>query len=180
MASPTPSSPACLFLSLISLQLLKCPRQILSSGQRWPPPSQGSRPAGWAAGTGNGRDRRFPPFPVLNHFLSDRARSLQKVLLLGPRDTGWALVCCSPVSCSSRHCREQVERGGRPWHPWGFPGGSDGKESACNSGEPGSIPGSGRFSEEGNVATSILACRIPWKKEPGRLQSMGSQRVGHD
>ena len=28
--------------------------------------------------------------------------------------------------------------------------------------------------------SSILAWRIPWKKEPGRLQSMGSQRVGHD
>ena len=26
----------------------------------------------------------------------------------------------------------------------------------------------------------ILAFRIPWIKEPGRLQSMGSQRVGHD
>ena len=28
--------------------------------------------------------------------------------------------------------------------------------------------------------SSILAWRIPWTKEPGRLQSMGSQRVGHD
>ena len=27
---------------------------------------------------------------------------------------------------------------------------------------------------------SILAWRIPWTKEPGRLQSMGSYRVGHD
>ena len=35
--------------------------------------------------------------------------------------------------------------------------------------------------EEG-VAThsSILAWRIPWTEEPGGLQSMGSQRVGHD
>ena len=32
----------------------------------------------------------------------------------------------------------------------GFPGGSDGKESASNGGDPGSIPGSGRFPEEGN------------------------------
>ena len=30
-----------------------------------------------------------------------------------------------------------------------FPGGSDGKESACNAGEPGSIPGSGRSAGEG-------------------------------
>ena len=28
--------------------------------------------------------------------------------------------------------------------------------------------------------SSILAWKIPWMKEPGRLQSMGSQRVGHD
>ena len=28
--------------------------------------------------------------------------------------------------------------------------------------------------------SSILAWRIPWTEEPGRLQSMGLQRVGHD
>ena len=28
--------------------------------------------------------------------------------------------------------------------------------------------------------SSILAWRIPWIEEPGRLQSMGLQRVGHD
>ena len=35
---------------------------------------------------------------------------------------------------------------------------------------------------EKEVAThsSILAWKIPWMVEPGRLQSMGSQRVGHD
>ena len=34
---------------------------------------------------------------------------------------------------------------------------------------------------EGGMAThsSILALRIPWTEEPGRLQSMGSQRVRH-
>ena len=31
----------------------------------------------------------------------------------------------------------------------GFPSGSDGNESACNAGDPGSIPGLGRFSGEG-------------------------------
>ena len=63
----------------------------------------------------------------------------------------------------------------------GFPSGSDGKESACNEEDPGSIPGLGRSPEE-EMAThsSILACRIPWTEEPGGLQSMGSQRVGQD
>ena len=44
-----------------------------------------------------------------------------------------------------------------------------------------SIPGSGRSPEEG-VAThsSLLAWRIPRTEEPGGLQSMGSQGVGHD
>ena len=30
------------------------------------------------------------------------------------------------------------------------------------------------------IHSSTLAWRIPWREEPGRLQSMGSQRVGHD
>ena len=35
--------------------------------------------------------------------------------------------------------------------------------------------------EKGRATHSItLAWRIPWTEEPGRLQSMGSQRVGHD
>ena len=137
----------------------------------------------------------------------------------------------------------------------GFPGSSDGKASAYNVGDPGSIPGLGRSPGEGNgnplqyswlensmdrgawwatvhgvaksrtrlsnftfklwsraslvaqrlkrlpgmwetwvrslgwedplekeIAThsSILAWRIPWREEPGRVQSMRSQRVGHD
>ena len=33
---------------------------------------------------------------------------------------------------------------------WGFLGGSDSKASACNAGDPSSIPGSGRYSGEGN------------------------------
>ena len=60
-------------------------------------------------------------------------------------------------------------------------GGSDGKESACNMGDLGSIPGSGRFPGEGKAThSSILAWRIPWTEEPGRLLLIGSQRVGHD
>ena len=56
----------------------------------------------------------------------------------------------------------------------GFPGGSNGKESAYNAGDPGSIPGSGRSPGEGNGNdSSILAWKIPWTGEPGRLQSMG-------
>ena len=57
-----------------------------------------------------------------------------------------------------------------------FPDGSDGKASACNVGDPGSIPGLGRFPGEGNgTHTSILAWRIPWMEEHGKLDSIGLQ-----
>ena len=103
----------------------------------------------------------------------------------------------------------------------GFPGSSAGKESTCNAGDPGSIPGSGRSPEGGisyplqyfwaslvaqrvkrlpavqetqvqflgqedplekELAThsSTLAWKIPWMEESGRLQYMGSERVGHN
>ena len=52
----------------------------------------------------------------------------------------------------------------------GFPGGSAGKESACNVGDPGLIPGLGRSPAH----SSVLAWRIPWT-----VQSMGVQRVRH-
>ena len=55
----------------------------------------------------------------------------------------------------------------------GFPGGSVGKESTCNVGILGSIPGMG-VCPGGGLAThsSILAWRIPWTEEPGELQSV--------
>ena len=67
---------------------------------------------------------------------------------------------------------------------WRFPGGSDGKVSAYNAdhvGDPGSIPGSGRSPGEGNGNPLQYSClKIPRMEEPGRLKSMGSQRVRHD
>ena len=64
----------------------------------------------------------------------------------------------------------------------GFPGDLDSKESTCNAGDPGSIPESGRSPVEGNgyPLQYILAWRIPGTEEPGGLQSMGLQRVGHN
>ena len=63
----------------------------------------------------------------------------------------------------------------------GFPGGSDGKASVCNAGDPGLIPGLGRSTGEGNDSPlQYCAWKIQWTAEPGRLLSVGSQRVGHD
>ena len=64
-----------------------------------------------------------------------------------------------------------------------FPGGSDGKASAYNAGDldwrPGFDSWVGKIPWRRKWQPTI-AWKIPWMEEPGRLQSMGSQRVGHD
>ena len=55
-----------------------------------------------------------------------------------------------------------------------FPGGLDGEESACNAGDPGSIPGSGRPLEEGRAThSSILVWRIPMDRGAWRATVHG-------
>ena len=66
----------------------------------------------------------------------------------------------------------------------GIPGGSVVKNlpgKAGDTGDSGLIPGWGRSMEKA-MAThfSIPARKIPWTGEPGRPQSMGLQRAGHD
>ena len=65
---------------------------------------------------------------------------------------------------------------------YGFSGCSDGKESASIAGDQGLIPDLERYTLEKEMVThsSILAWRISWTEKPGQLQSIGSQRVGHD
>ena len=88
------------------------------------------------------------------------------------------IVCFFCLQSHDSRCQLQI---GTCHLPLGFPGSSDGKESACNAGDLGSIPGSGRSPEEGNgIRSSILAWIIPWTEEPGALQSRGSQRASHD
>ena len=60
--------------------------------------------------------------------------------------------------------------------------GSEGKASACDAKYPSSRSLGWEDPLEKEMAThsSILAWRIPWTEEPGGLQSMGSQIVGHD
>ena len=80
-------------------------------------------------------------------------------------------------------------------HATGFPRCSVGKDSICNAGDSDSIPGLGRSPGGGHGLensygqilekamaphSNTLAWKIPWMEEPGRLQSMGSQRVGHN
>ena len=64
----------------------------------------------------------------------------------------------------------------------GLPWSLRAKESTCNARDPGWKFRMGKTPPEEGMTThsSILAWRIPWTEEPGGLQFMGSQRVGHN
>ena len=73
---------------------------------------------------------------------------------------------------------------GKEINLWGFPGGSAVKNLPVNAGDAvrqdaDSIPGSRRSPREGNGNQLQDSC-LENVMEPGRLQSMGSQRVGHN
>ena len=79
---------------------------------------------------------------------------LASILASAPPFSGFS---CSPSHLCSAICTLS-------------PGGSDGNKSACNAGDPGSIPGWGRSPGEGNSNhSSFLAWRIPWTEEPDGL-----------
>ena len=63
----------------------------------------------------------------------------------------------------------------------GFPGGSAVKNlPAMQDMWVQSLDREDPLEKQTAIHFSILACKIPWTKEPGGLLSMGSQRVGHD
>ena len=66
----------------------------------------------------------------------------------------------------------------------GIPSGAVVKNSLSNAGDTrdaSAIPELGRSPGGGNSNPFRYSCwKIPWTEEPGRLQSMGSQRVGHN
>ena len=59
--------------------------------------------------------------------------------------------------------------------PWWL----NGKESAASAGDARDLGGEDPLEEEMATHASIIAWEIPWREEPGGLQSMGSQKVGH-
>ena len=80
---------------------------------------------------------------------------------------------------------------GSSTHSVGFPHGAVVKSPSINARDAGLIRGAGRSPGVGNdnffsilffffLSFSILTWKILWTEEPGGLQSMGSQRVGHD
>ena len=76
---------------------------------------------------------------------------------------------------------------------WGFPGSSAGKESTCNAGDPGSIPVSGRTTEEGigyplqyswaslvaQLVKNLPAMRETWVQSLGWEDSLGEGTASH-
>ena len=104
-------------------------------------------------------------------------------------------ICNSSISVRNLHANNWYFI----WIVLGFPNSSVDKESACNAGDPGLIPGSGRSAGEGigyplqcswaslvaqlvkklPTVREIWVWSLGWEdalvKEPGRLQSMGSQ-----
>ena len=82
---------------------------------------------------------------------------------------------------SRTRLRNEAQHSIAHYYIWGFPGGSDSKESSRDAGDPGLIPGQEYLLVKG-MAThcSILAWKIPWTKEPGGLKSMGLQKVRPD
>ena len=73
----------------------------------------------------------------------------------------------------NRHQSEQT-----PGDSGGFPGGSDSKASAYNGVR--FLCWEDPLEKEMVIHSSTLAWKIPWTEEPGKLQSMGLQRVGQD
>ena len=66
-------------------------------------------------------------------------------------------------------------------HFMGFPGGTDGKESACDAGDLGqSLDWEDPLEKGMATHSSILAWRIPWTEKPSGLQLWGRKKVGHD
>ena len=96
----------------------------------------------------------------------------------GLGDGQGGLVCCSPWGHKESDTTEKLN--------WtisfgGFPCGSVVKNPpAMEEMQVRSLSRKNPLEEEMAILSSSLAWRIPWREEPGRLQSIGSQRVRHD
>ena len=62
------------------------------------------------------------------------------------------------------------------WEIWGFPGGSDSRESTCHSGDRGSIPGSGRSLGKGNATLVFLPGEFHGKRSLAGYSPWGHKK----
>ena len=141
--------------------------------------------AWWAAVHGVAQSRtQLSDFTFTFHFPAlEKAMAPTPVLLPGKSHGRRSLVGCSPWARTESDTTEQLENpmdGGAWWaavhglaqsrtrlsdlaaaavlHCTGFPGTSDGKESTCNLGDSGSIPGSGRSPGKGSGNPLQCSC----------------------
>ena len=85
------------------------------------------------------------------------------------------------IDCSTQRVNSSVNYGVCGTSLLTFPGGSDSKASVYNAGDPGLTLGwEDPLEKEMAIHSSTIAWKIPWTEEPGRLQSMGSQRVRYN
>ena len=107
---------------------------------------------------------------------------LQCSCLDNPRDGGaWSAAFYGVAQSRTRLKRLSSLAAAQGLATGSHPGGSVVKNLPANEGDMGLISGSGRSPGEGMAPySSVLAWRVPWTEKPGGLQSMGSQRVGHN
>ena len=93
------------------------------------------------------------------------------IISLGPSTSGCFIFSCTDptfheIMTGYHESWKSAMNHGRP----GLPLWLSGKESTCNAGDSGPVPGSGRSPRRGHSNHSrILAWKIPWTEEPGRL-----------
>ena len=102
--------------------------------------------------------------------LSSRLLCAQQVLTSCPRQQSLPAPAWRVWVCTKEPFPRCLLRLAVSWLKLGFPGGSDSKESTCNEGDPGSIPGSGRSSgEESGNPLQYSCLGNPTDRGPGRI-----------
>ena len=99
---------------------------------------------------------------------------------LGVGDGQGGLACCDSWGCKESDTTERLNRTELNV-ALGFPGDAVVKNLPAGIGDAGSVSDPGDpLEKEMATRSGTLTWKIPWMEKPGKLQSIGSQRVGHD
>ena len=139
----------------------------------------------WAAGSGNGlvetdtAEAKAPCSPT-EHPQSSEDRKVLTTTVPGKRTKYFAQSPRSLVEVFIYKSQFRKHLASRCLPSLGFPGGSAVKNPPVYSGDTGSLGLEDPLEKRMATHSSIPAWRSQWTEKPGRLQSMGSQRIGHD